>query len=141
MQKSLSSGRLDMVSAGERLREMILSQYSTLSEFADELGVTRNTLYHMVRGDARPNIQTLAEICDLLGCSMDFLLGISCPEQDPEEGYETALLNVHEFSASWPRRKKLMLICAILGQLTEEEKLQLGLSHRKGSPGIPPARS
>ena len=117
--------RLDMDSVGKRLRALVSVQYDSLGSFADRVGVTRGSFYRIMCGKATPDLQTVVDICALLCCSVDFLLGLSDPESDAEEGYETALLNIREFREDWTREQKAFLASASLGSLTEQEERTL----------------
>nr|MCR4875917.1 hypothetical protein [Clostridiales bacterium] len=64
-----------------------------------------------------PSPDTPVDLSSCLGCSADFLLGISTPETEAEEGFETVLLNVYEFRDVWTRDQKMYLAYAsIYGQ-------------------------
>lgn len=129
-----TSRRVDLRSVGRRLRTLILVQYSSVGCFADRLGVPRRTLYRITCERGVPTLFTLVKICAQLDCTLDFLLGLSCPESDSAEAWETVLLNVREFGRTWSRKKRLLLAKAILGSLTPEEEKTLNIlvSHAEG---------
>ena len=49
--RHLTSRDIDMIAVGERLRDMILLQHPSVVEFAAEIGVSRNTMYRMFKGE------------------------------------------------------------------------------------------
>ena len=117
--------RLNLHSVGRRLCELILVQYSSVGCFADRIGVSRRTLYRITCERGVPTLFTLVKICGQLDCTLDFLLGLSCPESESAEAWETVLLNVREFGRTWSKKKRLLLAKAILDRLTPEEKKTL----------------
>ena len=120
MKKQLTLRPIDLRAFGRRLREMILVQYDSVGSFADSLGMTRNALYNVVHGDVVPSIQTLVDICELLGCSLEFLLGISTSESDRIEGYEAAVQNIRQFRDEWTPREIRNLHAILLGDLSNK---------------------
>ena len=118
---------LDRAAIGERIRVLILHICPTISDFARRYGLSLTALYEITRGQSIPSPQTLAILGDLLGCSVDFLLGVSTPESEPMEGYDAALLNVCAFRESWTRDQKLFLAYASMGLLSPPEEDQLRL--------------
>jgi len=123
---------------GRRLRSLIETQYPNISEFARQAGITRCTLTRIFSGKVLPSPQTLACVCRQLGCSMDFLLGVSCPESDSAEGFETALVNVHAFRSEWSRARRLFLAFAVIGSLNEKEEQKLSAFLGLEKSGQPP---
>ena len=117
---------LDSASIGERIKCLILQDYSSILDFSRQTGISVSVLYRIIHGEAIPSPDTLVDLSSCLGCSADFLLGISTPETEAEEGFETALLNVYEFRDVWTRDQKLYLAYASMNLLTasEEEKLK-----------------
>ena len=130
-----SKPALDKRAIGSRIRCLIENQYPTVSQFARQAGFSQTTLYKILSGEVMPSPRTLAQLCRHLGCSVDFLLGVCCPETDSAEGFESAMLNVHSFRGEWSRSQKLYLVYAVLGQLSENEekklRLFLGLERNK----------
>ena len=126
MQKIPPRKVLDSASIGERIKCLILQDYSSILDFSRQTGISLSVLYRIIRGEAIPSPDTLVDLSSCLGCSADFLLGISTPETEAEEGFDTALLNVYEFRDVWTRDQKLYLAYASMNLLTasEEEKLK-----------------
>ena len=54
-------------------------EYKTLQDFADALGVTRQTLGHWLNpnSDRTPNLDMLVELSKNLGVSIDYLVGLT----------------------------------------------------------------
>lgn len=60
----------------ERLnRKFRESGCSTQGEFAERLGVSRQTLGHWLNGERAPDADNLKDICDTMGVTVDWLLG------------------------------------------------------------------
>ena len=139
MQSQFVSDPLDRRAIGRRLRCLILAQEPTVSRFARRAGFSPTTLYKILSGEVTPSPCTLARLGRYLGCSVDFLLGVSAPESDPAEGFEAAMLNVHAFRSRWSRSQRLFLVYAVLGNLSENEekklRIYLGLEKRPAPEG------
>ena len=125
MQKKTSRRTLNMKAVGERVRELIRLQDSSVGCFADRIGVSRNTMYRLTCEGLMPSLQTMVDIGEMLGCSVDFLLGLEMPEDSPAEAYHTAALNILEYREQMTRKQKLLLVCALCGTTTEEEEKML----------------
>ena len=130
MRRKSAFSSLDMKSVGRRLSTLIAVQYDSVGEFADHIGISRNALYKIVHGEVTPEAQTLVDICRMLRCSVDFLLGVSTPAMEVSEGFDEALMNIYEFRSSWSREQKLYLVYAAMNLLTkaEEENLKIRLN-------------
>ena len=126
MQKIPPRKVLDSASIGERIKCLILQDYSSILDFSRQTGISVSVLYRIIHGEAIPSPDTLVDLSSCLGCSVDFLLGVSTPETEAGEGFETALLNIYEFRDAWTRDQKMYLAYASMNLLTasEEEKLK-----------------
>ena len=125
MRKQIAMRKIDMAKVGHRMRTLISIHDDSISHFADKIGISRNSLYKIVHGQVTPDAQTLVDICDRLGCSVDFLLGMESPLLDSYEAYETALMNIFEFRDEWSRNQRLFLVYTSMGCLSEQEEKQL----------------
>ena len=132
-----------------RLRQMIKVQYGTASSFARACGLPQNTLYSILNMNILPTVQTLALMCDRLGCTMEFLLGLNLEASDSNEAYESAIRDVQTFKDKWSRSRKLFLAYTTLGFLTEAEEERLkcllnpeaeGKARPAGHASAPPMR-
>ena len=130
----IESRMIDMKAVGERLRALIGVQYSSVGEFADRAGLSRNTLYRITCGAKIPSLYTLLLICDRLGCSLDFLLGIASCDSDPLAAWQTALLCVHEFGPKWKQEDRSAMACAAVGLLTDRQVMNLLSRMKKEGP-------
>ena len=110
-----------------RLRQMIKVQYGTASRFARACGLSQNTLYRILNIDTLPTVGTLALMCDRLGCTIEFLLGLNLEATDSNEAYESAIRDEQTFKDKWSRSRKLFLAYTTLGFLTEAEEERLHL--------------
>lgn len=122
--RHLTSRDIDMIAVGERLRDMILLQYPSVVDFAAEIGVSRNTMYRMLKGEF-PCVPVLVDICACLGCSVDFLLGLSAPESDAREAFISAVLNIQAYGAQWRQEDRLALAADAAGLLNESQERRL----------------
>lgn len=58
-----------------RLRKLRNENRLTQQELADKLDVTQRTIAFYEKGDRHPDYNLLIRIADILGCSVDYLLG------------------------------------------------------------------
>lgn len=71
-----------------RIRDLRLSAGQKQTELADLLSCTAMTVSRYERGEADPDVETICRLCDIFGCTADYLLGRSSrpdPELSPEE--------------------------------------------------------
>ena len=61
----------------KRIRLVMGIRGYSQTELANKIGTTREAVRTYVHGENVPNIFTLRKICDVIGCSSDYLLGIS----------------------------------------------------------------
>lgn len=61
----------------KRFREMRNSRDLTLVNIADKLGISRQSIVYYAMGDRIPNIVILIQLSELLGSSVDYLIGQS----------------------------------------------------------------
>ena len=119
----------DSVGFRKRLRQMIEEQYGTATAFAEACGIQLSTIYRVLNVDSVPTVPVLLQMCDKLGCTMEFLLGICLESSDSREAFETALENIYAFQSDWSRTQILYLVFAAMGMLSprEQEKLRVFL--------------
>ena len=122
---------LNMPEAGARLRRLIRVQHDSVGHFADRIGVARNTLYRFTRAGRIPSVPTLLAICQRLGCSVEFLLGLNTPEGDANEAYIDAVLNIQAFGSQWKNEDRMALAAAAAGLLTEAQMDKLLVRFRR----------
>ena len=60
----------------ERLKNEILTCGKSKSQIADELGISKPTLSQYLSGKILPSLGTFANLCKILDCSSDDILGI-----------------------------------------------------------------
>ncbi len=58
------------------LKQEIETNVKSKSQIADELGISRPTLSQYLSGKVMPSLTTFAELCDILDCSADDILGL-----------------------------------------------------------------
>ena len=62
---------------GERLQAQRKNKNLTQATFAERLGLAKVTVAGYEQGTKYPSLEVLINICTVLGCSADFLLGLS----------------------------------------------------------------
>ena len=113
---------IDMTAVCKRLRNMILSQYPTVRAFAANTGICRNTIYRMLHKRVLPSIPVLVDMCENLGCSLDFLLGLYSPDTEAREAYVTTVLNIKAFWPDWRQEDRLALAALMSDLLAQSRK-------------------
>ena len=71
-----------------RIKDLRLGRGMRQPDLADLLNCTAMTVSRYERGEADPDLVTIHRLCDIFGCSADYLLGRSplpSPELTPEE--------------------------------------------------------
>lgn len=63
----------------KKLRQKRKLHGLTQAQLAQRVGITQAFLAEIEVGRKRPSIEVLQKLCDVLGCSADYLLGISQP--------------------------------------------------------------
>lgn len=64
-----------MASLGSRVMNLIEKSELSQKEFASLIGVSPQSLNNYVKNKRVPDIDTINRICDVLGCSADYLIG------------------------------------------------------------------
>ncbi len=73
----------------KRLQEIYHEKYKTIVDFADDLGMTRQAVSFYLNGDRRPDLQTFKKMCETLGVSADWMLGLT-DMRTPDTNLQTA---------------------------------------------------
>ena len=71
-----------------RIRDLRLKQGMKQPELGALLNCTAMTISRYERGEADPDVETICRLCDVFGCTADYLLGRSSrpdPALSPEE--------------------------------------------------------
>jgi transcriptional regulator with XRE-family HTH domain len=66
-----------MPNFSDRLKELRTQSGITLKDLADRLGISSRMVYYLEAGQREPNLDTIANLCDLFNVSSDYLLGKS----------------------------------------------------------------
>lgn len=61
----------------KRISQRRKMQGLTQSQLAERVGITQAFLAEIEKGRKRPSLEVLEKLCDALGCSADYLLGIT----------------------------------------------------------------
>ena len=71
-----------------RIRDLRSARGMQQADLAKELSVSRVSISRYETGERDPDIETILRLCDIFGCTSDYLLGRSAaptPELDPQE--------------------------------------------------------
>ena len=71
-----------------RIRDLRLERGMKQPDLAEKLNCTAMTISRYERGEADPDVATILRLCEIFGCTADYLLGRSplpSPDLDPEE--------------------------------------------------------
>jgi len=64
-----------------RLKDLREKKGFSQAAFADAVGCARSSMGLYEKGDRRPDVEVFANMCDVLGCLPDYLLGLSDNEE------------------------------------------------------------
>ena len=71
-----------------RIRDLRIAQGMQQADLARELKVSRVSISRYETGERDPDLATILRLCDIFGCTTDYLLGrspVASPELSPEE--------------------------------------------------------
>jgi len=74
-----------------RFRDLMWNLHMSATEFADYLGLSRQTVGFYLNGNRIPDILTLTQICNRCSVSADWLLGLSV-ETSPDQSIQGACI-------------------------------------------------
>lgn len=117
-----------MQSFGERLAQLRKTAGYTQVEFATEVGVTQRMVAYYEAPDAQPPAHLLPQMAQVLGVSVDVLLGLSelrSPKRIATNRLERRLLEIDKFD---PKAKRQ--ITQLLDSFIEAEKLKQQMKSR-----------
>ena len=117
-----------MQSFGERLAQLRKTAGYTQVEFAAEVGVTQRMVAYYEVPDAQPPAHLLPQMAQVLGVSVDVLLGLSelrSPKRIATNRLERRLLEIDKFD---PKAKRQ--ITQLLDSFIEAEKLKQQMKSR-----------
>ncbi len=122
-----------MHSFGERLAQLRKTAGYTQVEFAAELDITQRMVAYYEAPDAQAPAHLLPQMAQVLGVSVDVLLGLSeirSPKRIATNRLERRLLEIDKFD---PKAKRQ--ITQLLDSFIEAEKLKQQLSARTNTTG------
>lgn len=117
-----------MQSFGERLAQLRKTAGYTQMEFAAEVGVTQRMVAYYEAPDAQPPAHLLPQMAQVLGVSVDVLLGLGelrSPKRIATNRLERRLLEIDKFD---PKAKRQ--ITQLLDSFIEAEKLKQQMKSR-----------
>ena len=65
---------LNMNDFSDRIRLMRVAQNLNQTQLAELVGITQPAMSDIEKGRRKPSIEVLEKLCDVLGCSADYLL-------------------------------------------------------------------
>lgn len=65
-----------MTGFGKRLKKILHEKGMTYSELASKCYISENTIYYYINKGVLPNYDYLKSICQVLGVSADYLMGL-----------------------------------------------------------------
>ena len=71
-----------------RIRDLRSARGMQQADLAKELSVSRVSISRYETGERDPDIETILRLCDIFGCTSDYLLGrypVPSPDLDPQE--------------------------------------------------------
>lgn len=66
---------MDTILIGKRIKQVRKMRDMSADALSEKVGIASQTLRHIENGDNKTRLQTLLNIADVLGVSMDYLLG------------------------------------------------------------------
>ena len=66
----------------DKLRQSRQARKLSQDKLADLIGVSQPYIAELERGLKRPSVEVLVKLCGVLGCSADFLLGVSAAKSN-----------------------------------------------------------
>lgn len=79
----------------------VLFEGLTQEEVAKKIGVTRQAVRKLLKGETQPSAGVIISICKSFGVSADWLLGIQRPEKLKTERFMGAVYNLNEFNIGY----------------------------------------
>jgi transcriptional regulator with XRE-family HTH domain len=128
-----------MQSFGERLAQLRKTAGYTQVEFAAELAITQRMVAYYEAPDAQAPAHLLPQMAQVLGVSVDVLLGLSelrSPKRIATNRLERRLLEIDKFD---PKAKRQ--ITQLLDSFIEAEKLKQQFNARSSNRTTTPART
>jgi transcriptional regulator with XRE-family HTH domain len=128
-----------MQSFGERLAQLRKTAGYTQVEFAAELAITQRMVAYYEAPDAQAPAHLLPQMAQVLGVSVDVLLGLSelrSPKRIATNRLERRLLEIDKFD---PKAKRQ--ITQLLDSFIEAEKLKQQFNARSSNRTATPART
>ena len=93
----------DTMMVAKRIRQARIERNMTQTNLADAMGVSYQTVSNWERGNSMPDISKLTELCDVLGISLNKLLGTEDPAaQAAEKSVQQKELTVEELEQVAP---------------------------------------
>ena len=103
-----------------RIKEMRTARGWTQQDLADKLNTKYQTIGHYETGRREPDIDTIFRLCDIFGCSADYLLGRS-DLQDPQLTADEAAL-IQSYRALSPAGQEYIRHSLALASLAHSGK-------------------
>ena len=75
---------MDFYLLGHRIRKLRIAQHLSQASLAALIDVSTNYIGQIERGDRKPSLETLVELCNALNTSMDYMLSDSLQTQEDQ---------------------------------------------------------
>lgn len=73
---------MDFYLLGQRIRQERIKHRYTQASIAEKLDISTNYMGQIERGDRKPSLETLVDICNVLGTNLDYLLSDNITVED-----------------------------------------------------------
>lgn len=103
---------IDFKLVGQRIRQARTTSGLTVSELAEQVGLTKESLRHIETAASKPRLQTLFQISDILHVSMDYLTGRAPVLSE-------ALILDHRLTSSQKQAVREILACTVSALLRQ----------------------
>lgn len=101
-----------------RLRELRRGRGMSQVELAEKAHITPSYVTRLENGSTAPNLDTLSRLATALGVALTELLPITAPA-DPVQSLREQARRLATALIDGSDRETLLMLCALLGQLTE----------------------
>ncbi len=104
------------------MKAVRLSRKKSITEFSEELGISRSELQNILKGTCNPRLDTISYIADKLNAHPSTLL--LPPFSEPQQEFALSLLKTLDIFSDIPpekQREAAELLCRLIMLLVEKE--------------------
>ena len=99
---------MDRMIIGSKIREARLAKKMTISQLAEQCGISSNFIGNLERGLDIPSVKTLIKLSECLGVGFDYLL--SYHEREAKQRCEAVEAEIYRMVSDMPQQKKLAVL-------------------------------